>query len=61
MLYLKTLFDVADNTGARKASMIGVLNAKGRLWAQIGDVIKVNIKKINVVKDLIKVIDLLCY
>ena len=45
MLYLKTLLDVADNTGARKASMIGVLNAKGRLWAQVGDVIKVNIKE----------------
>ena len=45
MLYLKTLFDVADNTGARKASMIGVLNAKGRLWAQLGDIIRVNIKE----------------
>ena len=45
MIYLKTLLDVADNTGARKASMIGVLNAKGRLWAQIGDVIRVNIKE----------------
>lgn len=45
MLYLKTLFDVADNTGARKASMIGVLNAKGRMWAQLGDIIRVNIKE----------------
>lgn len=45
MLYLKTLLDVADNTGARKASLIGVLNSKGRLWAQIGDVVKVNIKE----------------
>ncbi len=45
MVYLKTLLDVADNTGARKASLIGVLNAKGRLWAQVGDVIRVNIKE----------------
>lgn len=45
MLYMKTLLDVADNTGARKASLIGVLNSKGRLWAQVGDVVKVNIKE----------------
>lgn len=45
MLYMKTILDVADNTGARKASLIGVLNKKGRLWAQIGDVVKVNIKE----------------
>lgn len=45
MLYMKSILDVADNCGARKASMIGVLNAKGRLWAQVGDVIRVNIKE----------------
>jgi len=42
---MKTVLDVADNSGARKASMIGVLNAKGRLCAHIGDIIKVNIKE----------------
>ena len=45
MLYLKSILDVADNTGARKASLIGVLNSKGKSWAQIGDVVKVNIKE----------------
>ena len=45
MLTMKSIFVVADNTGARKASLIGVLNSKGRLWARIGDVIKVNIKE----------------
>nr|HPN89090.1 uL14 family ribosomal protein [Candidatus Omnitrophota bacterium] len=45
MIQLKTLLDVADNTGARKASVIGVLNAKGRSNANIGDIIKVNIKE----------------
>lgn len=45
MLYLKSILDVADNTGARKASFIGVLKAKGKHWAQIGDVIKVNVKE----------------
>ena len=45
MLYMKSLLTVADNSGARKASMIGVLNSKGRRWAQVGDVIKVNVKE----------------
>jgi large subunit ribosomal protein L14 len=45
MLIMKSILDVADNSGARKASMIGVLKAKGRLCARIGDIIKVNIKE----------------
>jgi len=28
MIQLRTLLDVADNTGAKKASMIGVLHKK---------------------------------
>ena len=44
MIYMKTLLDVADNSGARKASVIGVLHAKGRLHGHVGDMIKVNIK-----------------
>lgn len=45
MLYMKSVVDVADNTGARKASLIGVLNSKGKQRAQIGDIVKVNIKE----------------
>jgi large subunit ribosomal protein L14 len=45
MIQMKSILTVADNTGARKASMIGVLNAKGRRHANIGDIIKVNIKE----------------
>jgi len=45
MLTMKSVLDVADNSGARKASIIGVLNAKGRRWAQIGDVVRVNVKE----------------
>jgi len=45
MLYMKSLLNVADNSGVRKASMIGVLNAKGRRWAQIGDIVRVNVKE----------------
>ncbi len=44
MIYLRTILDVADNSGARKASFICVLNCKGKQCAQVGDIIKVNIK-----------------
>jgi large subunit ribosomal protein L14 len=45
MIQLRTILDVADNTGARRASMIGVLGKKNCSWAEIGDVINVNIKE----------------
>ena len=45
MLYMKSICDVADNTGARKASLIGVLNKKGKSCAQVGDIVRVNIKE----------------
>jgi large subunit ribosomal protein L14 len=45
MIQLRTVMDVADNTGAKRASMIGVLGCKGRVYAQIGDIIKVNVKE----------------
>lgn len=45
MIFMRTILDVADNSGARKASMIGVLYAKGRRFARIGDIIRVNIKE----------------
>lgn len=45
MLYMKSLLNVADNSGVRKASLIGVLNAKNRRFAQVGDVVRVNVKE----------------
>ena len=45
MIQLKTILDVADNTGARKASLIGVLKSKGKMWAKVGDIVRVNIKE----------------
>ena len=47
MICMKSILNVADNTGANKASMIGVLNRKGRSIAQIGDIITVNIKEVS--------------
>ena len=44
MLQLRSLMSVADNTGARKASAIGVLGQSQRV-ARIGDIIKAHIKE----------------
>lgn len=45
MIFLRSILDVADNTGARRASFIGVLGRKGTPFGEIGDIIKVNIKE----------------
>ena len=45
MIRLRTILEVADNTGARRASMIGVLHRSGKLTAEVGDVITANIKE----------------
>ena len=45
MLQIRSLLDVADNTGAKVASFIGVLGKKNCSFGQIGDIIRVNIKK----------------
>ena len=45
MIYMKTLLNVADNSGARKVSFIGTLKSKGKRWAQVGDLIRVNVKE----------------
>lgn len=45
MIQIRTILDVADNTGAKKASFIGVLGKKNCAHAEIGDVINVNVKE----------------
>ena len=45
MIQLRTILDVADNTGAKKASLIGVLCRKNCFHARIGDVVNVNVKE----------------
>ncbi|MFH1782319.1 MAG: 50S ribosomal protein L14 [Candidatus Omnitrophota bacterium] len=45
MIMMRTILDVADNTGARKASCIGVIGRHGRRIAEIGDIITANIKE----------------
>lgn len=45
MIMMRTILDVADNTGAKRASCIGVIGRHGRRIAEIGDIITANIKE----------------
>ncbi|MCX5680054.1 MAG: 50S ribosomal protein L14 [Candidatus Omnitrophica bacterium] len=45
MIRMRSILDVADNTGARRASMIGVIGRQNRKYADIGDIITCNIKE----------------
>lgn len=45
MIPMKTRLDVADNTGAKLAFCIKVLHRSNTLFAEIGDVVTVNIKE----------------
>jgi len=45
MIQLRSICDVADNTGAKKASMIGVLHKKNCSFARIGDIVNMNVKE----------------
>ena len=44
MLQIRSILEVADNTGARRAAAIGVLGSNQR-YARIGDVIKAHVKE----------------
>ena len=45
MLQLRTVLDVADNSGARKVQCIKVLGGSKRKYASIGDIIVVSVKE----------------
>jgi len=45
MLQMESLMQVADNTGARFAKMIGVLGKKNSRFAYIGDIITAHIRE----------------
>lgn len=42
---MRTILEVADNTGAKRASCIGVIGRSGRLIAEVGDIITANVKE----------------
>ena len=45
MLQSRSILDVADNTGAKRAAAIGVLHKPGQRYARVGDIIKAHIKE----------------
>ncbi|MFC1631189.1 50S ribosomal protein L14 [Candidatus Omnitrophota bacterium] len=45
MIRMRTILDVADNTGAKRASCIGVIGRSSKRYADIGDIISCNIKE----------------
>lgn len=45
MIFVRTRLDVADNSGARSVSFIGVIGKKNKLHGSIGDVITANVKE----------------
>lgn len=45
MIQLRSILDVADNTGAKRAAMINVLGKKNCMFAEVGDIINVHIKE----------------
>lgn len=47
MIQIRTRLEVADNTGAKMATMINVLGASQKLEAHIGDIVVANVKIAN--------------
>lgn len=45
MIQVRTVLDVADNSGARKLSCIGVLGGTRKRYARVGDIITASVKE----------------
>jgi large subunit ribosomal protein L14 len=45
MIQMRTVLDVADNSGARKVQCIKVLGGSKRKYASVGDIIVVSVKE----------------
>lgn len=45
MIQIRSILDIADNSGAKRAAMIGVIGRRGKLSAEVGDIITANIKE----------------
>jgi large subunit ribosomal protein L14 len=45
MIQMRTILEIADNSGAKRASMIGVLGRRGKRSAVVGDVITATVKE----------------
>jgi large subunit ribosomal protein L14 len=45
MIQLRTILEIADNSGAKKASCIKVVGCSGKRYATIGDIVVASIKE----------------
>ena len=45
MIQMRTILEIADNSGAKRASMIGVLGRHGKRSAGVGDIITATVKE----------------
>lgn len=46
MIQMRSILEIADNSGAKKASCIKVIGRQGRKYASIGDIITASVKEI---------------
>ncbi len=47
MIIVRSVLDVADNTGAKKVACIGVIGKKNKTHATIGDVVSCHVREIT--------------
>lgn len=45
MIQIRSILEIADNSGAKRAAMIGVIGRRGKRVAEIGDIITASIKE----------------
>ena len=45
MIQMRSILDIADNTGAKRVAMIGVLHRQRKHTAQVGDIITASVKE----------------
>ena len=45
MIQLRSILEIADNTGAKRVAMIGVLKRHGKKTAEVGDIITASVKE----------------
>ncbi len=45
MIQMRSILEIADNSGAKRASMIGVLGRRGKRTAVVGDIITATVKE----------------
>ena len=46
MIQLRSILEIADNSGAKKASCIKVVGRSAKKYADVGDIITVNVKEV---------------